>query len=325
MTVSLADRLASATAALGPLAQVQRPLADLCTYRVGGPAALFVEANSVATLETVRDVVAEFDLPVLSVGRGSNLLVADSGFDGLVVRLGNDFAGIEVPSADEVAAARTDGGSVRVVAGGAALLPVVARRTVAAGLAGFAWAVGVPGSVGGAVRMNAGGHGADMADSLGEVSVFDLRHGGPEPWSAEALRLGYRHSALEPHHLVLAAAIDLEPGDPESLATELSDIVAWRRANQPGGSNAGSVFANPDGDSAGRLIDAAGLKGFRIGTAEVSTKHANFIQADPDGSADDVAAVMAHVRAVIAERHGIELRIENHLRPATDPDEWTRP
>ncbi len=314
--MTLADRLTSAAADLGPLAVVGAPMGPMCTYRVGGPAAIFVEANSVATLERVRDVVATHDLPVLTVGRGSNMLVADAGFDGVVVRLGNDFAHIEIderPDAD---------GRTRVVAGGAALLPVVARRTVAAGLAGFAWAVGVPGSVGGAVRMNAGGHGAEMADALTEVSVFDLRTGGPEAWSLAQLDPGYRHSALEAHHLVLAAALSLPAGDVAELKAELSEIVAWRRSNQPGGSNAGSVFANPEGDSAGRLIDAAGLKGFRVGTAAVSTKHANFIQADPDGSADDVAAVMRHVRAEIEARHGITLRIENHLRPEPDPTRW---
>lgn len=317
--MTLTDRLAAAADDLGPLAVTGAPIGPLCTYRVGGPAALLVEANSVATLERVRDAVAEHDLPVLVIGRGSNLLVADAGFDGVVVRLGDDFAGIEIGAPDPAT------GRTRVVAGGAALLPIVARKTVAAGLTGFAWAVGVPGSIGGGVRMNAGGHGADMADSLAEVSVFDLRTGGPEAWSAEQLDLSYRHSALESRHVVLAAALDLEPGDAVALKTELSEIVAWRRANQPGGANAGSVFANPEGDSAGRLIDAAGLKGFRIGTASVSTKHANFIQADPDGSADDVAAVMAHVRAEIEARHGLTLRIENHLRPTDDPATWGQP
>ena len=314
--MTLADRLAAAAADLGPLARTAEPMGPMCTYRVGGPAALFVEANSVATLERVRDAVEAHDLPVLTVGRGSNLLVAEAGFDGVVVRLGTDFAHIEIdpsPGPD---------GRTRVVAGGAALLPVVARKTAAAGLAGFVWAVGVPGSIGGAVRMNAGGHGADMADSVTEASVFDLRSGGPEAWSVEQLDLGYRHSGIEDRHVVLAVALSLPAGDVATLQAELAEIVGWRRANQPGGTNAGSVFANPEGDSAGRLIDGAGLKGFRIGSASVSTKHANFIQADPDGSPDDVAAVMRHVRSEIEHHNGITLRIENHLRPDADPTDW---
>src|SRR5690606_7462957 len=127
-------------------------------------------------------------------------------------------------------------------------LPVVARRTAAAGLTGFEWAVGVPGSIGGAVRMNAGGHGSDMAASLIRVRVLDLRSGEEGVVPAPALELGYRRSSLERHHLVLWAELGLAEGGPEDGASQISEIVAWRRANQPGGANAGSVFTNPPGD-----------------------------------------------------------------------------
>ena len=130
---------------------------------------------------------------------------------------------------------------------------------------------------------------------------------------APALELGYRRSAIEPHHLVVAAELALAPGDPEEGARALADIVAWRRANQPGGPNAGSVFTNPEGDSAGRLIDAAGAKGLRVGTAAVSTKHANFIQADDGGRADDVAALMRAVRDLVREATGVDLHPETRL------------
>ena len=195
-------------------------------------------------------------------------------------------------------------------AGGAAALPVVARRTVAAGLTGFEWAVGVPGSMGGGVRMNAGGHGSDLAAVLVGIRLLDLRTGEDGRVSASALDLGYRRSSVAAHQLVLEADLALAPGDPEAGAEQLAEIVAWRRANQPGGPNAGSVFANPDGDAAARLIDEVGAKGLRHGTAAVSTKHANFIQADEGGRADDVFALMGEVRARVRQATGVDLRAE---------------
>lgn len=282
------------------------PLGPRCTYRVGGSAAALVTVDDHADLEAVRSAIGTSGVETLVVGRGSNLLVTDAGFDGIVVVLGDGFATTEI-----------DGH--RVIAGGAALLPVVARRTAAAGLTGFEWAVGVPGSIGGAVRMNAGGHGSDMAASLVRVSVFDLHDGGPLDLAAADLDLAYRSSNLREHHIVTFAELSLAEGDPEAGAAEISDIVAWRRANQPGGQNAGSVFANPEGDSAGRLIDAAGLKGHRIGTAMVSDKHANFIQADPGGRADDVYRLIRHIQAVIADNDGVRLRTENRLIGFSEP------
>jgi len=181
---------------------------------------------------------------------------------------------------------------------------------VKAGLSGFEWAVGVPGSIGGAVRMNAGGHGSDMAESLVGVRVFDLRSGKDGAVPAAALDLGYRRSAFGPHSLVTEATLGLHPGDRAASEALLSEIVQWRRTNQPGGQNAGSVFTNPPGDSAGRLIDAAGCRGRRRGTAEVSPKHANFIQAGPGGSADDVFALMVEVRDAVEADSGIRLHPE---------------
>lgn len=281
------------------------PGGPLCTYRVGGPVALFLPVESAEVLERVRDsLIAVGQMPTLVVGRGSNLLIADEGFDGVVLQLGESFAEVTLPDANS---------SGSVIAGGAALLPVVARRTAAAGLTGFEWAVGVPGSIGGAVRMNAGGHGSDMAANLVRASVFDLFEGGPTDVAVADLDLGYRQSSITATQVVLFAELALDPGDADTSLAELSEIVKWRRDHQPGGQNAGSVFANPEGDSAGRLIEAAGLKGFRLGSAEVSTKHANFIQADPDGSATDVMALIRHIQTVIADNDGIALRTENLL------------
>jgi UDP-N-acetylmuramate dehydrogenase len=213
-----------------------------------------------------------------------------------------------------------------VEAGGAVALPVAARRTVRAGLTGFEWAVGVPGSIGGAVRMNAGGHGSDMAASLIEARVVDLTRPRSDAVVPVAqLDLGYRRSAVAPHHVVVMAALGLRRGDRPAGEREIAEIVAWRRANQPGGQNAGSVFTNPPDDSAGRLIESAGCKGLRLGSAEVSQKHANFFQADPGGSADDVRALMEMVRRRVRDHSGVDLRPETRLVGFDNPQPRPEP
>jgi UDP-N-acetylmuramate dehydrogenase len=282
---------------LGPLATRERPIGELTTYRVGGAAALFSEPDSVTALERLAEVVGATHVAVLVIGKGSNLLVADAGFDGLCLRLGDSFAEIEIAGD-------------RVRAGAAAAYPVLARRTAAAGLTGLEWAVGVPGSVGGAVRMNAGGHGAETADRLTACRIVGLRGEGERVVDASALELSYRHSSLGPYDVVTEASFHLEHGDAVASTARISEIVRWRREHQPGGQNAGSVFTNPPDDAAGRLVEAAGMKGFRVGSAAVSDKHANFIQADEGGSADDVRRVVEQVRARVAERLGVELRTE---------------
>jgi UDP-N-acetylmuramate dehydrogenase len=285
---------------LGDRVRRNVPLGPLTTYRVGGPAAALVEVDSEDDLAAVSEVVRGSGLAVLVVGKGSNLLVADAGFPGLAVTLGEGLATVRVEG-------------TRVTAGGAAALPVVARRTAAAALTGFEWAVGVPGSIGGAVRMNAGGHGSDMAASLVRVHLIDLGSGHAGWVPVGDLELGYRTSAVRPSQVVVAAELELHPGDREASEATISEIVKWRRANQPGGQNAGSVFTNPEGDSAGRLVEAAGAKGLRRGTAAVSDKHANFIQADEGGSADDVYALMGLVADRVREATGVELVPETRL------------
>jgi len=276
------------------------PLGERTTYRVGGPAALLVEVGDDRSLRALAAATRGLEVPVLVLGRGSNLLVADAGFPGVVVHLTGAFEALTISG-------------IRVEAGGAVSLPVLARRTVAEGLRGLEWAVGVPGSVGGAVRMNAGGHGSDVAACLEQAVVVDLRSGACEPWAPSSLDLRYRGSALRDWQIVVGATFRTEPGDAEAGAALVEEIVRWRRANQPGGQNSGSVFTNPPGDAAGRLVEAAGAKGLRIGTAEVSIKHANFIQADPGGSAADVASVIAEARRMVAEVHGVDLRPEVRL------------
>jgi len=289
-----------AAGVLGTRARRHVALGPLTTYRVGGPAALLVEVGDRSDLELVGEAVRQSEVPVLVVGRGSNLLVADAGFPGLAVVLGDGFRSIEVA-----------GESVR--AGGAVSLPVLARRTAAAGLTGLEWAVGVPGTVGGGVRMNAGGHGSDVSRTLAWAHLFDLA--APPDQAARRvaaadLALGYRQSAVGPSQVVVAAEFELRPGDREAAEAQIADIVRWRREHQPGGANAGSVFTNPPGDSAGRLVEAAGLKGLRRGSAFVSPKHANFFQVDEGGSAADVVALMQEVAQTVDDRFGVRLRAE---------------
>ena len=293
---------------VGDKIAVDVPMGALTTYRVGGRAAAMVVVDDHETLSAVAAAVAGTGIPVMTLGRGSNMLVADRGFDGLVVHMAGDYAAINV--VDETI----------VIAGAAAKLPVVARTTVGYGLTGFEWAVGVPGSIGGAVRMNAGGHGADMKDALLDADVVDFAAGERRIVSAEELQLSYRHSALRTDELVVGCRLSLSPGDERKGKAEMAEIVQWRRDNQPGGQNAGSVFTNPDGDSAGRLIDTAGGKGLRVGTAEVSDKHANFIQADEGGTAADVLQVMNEVRTLVEFAHGVVLQPETHLVGFTDDE-----
>jgi UDP-N-acetylmuramate dehydrogenase len=303
VTADPVDRFAEAARIIGESSELDFPLATLTTYRVGGRAAVFVRVDDESLVQRIALAARATALPILVIGRGSNMLVSDSGFPGIAVQLGAFAGGISI------------GDDGLVESGSAVLLPVLARRTVAAGLTGFEWAVGVPGTVGGAVRMNAGGHGSDMAASLVDARILDWNTGALRTHSTAELDLRFRGSGLDDHQLVLGVRLRLASGDRAECERELDEIVRWRRENQPGGQNAGSVFVNPvPGEvAAGHLIDHCGLRGFRIGSAEVSMKHANFIQADADGKAADVLALMSHVRRVVADKTGHVMRSEVRL------------
>lgn len=314
-SVAVAPRaVAAAAEVLGDLAERDAPLAPLTTYRVGGPAALLARPRSADDLVRVATARAASKLPVLVVGRGSNLLVADGGFHGIAV-LTTGLAG-------ELVATTLDDGTVEVCCSAGAALPIAARRLAAGGLRGFEWAVGVPGSIGGAVRMNAGGHGSDMAACLVGADVFDLDSATTAWRPTDRLGLRFRGSALGIDDVVVTATLRLEPGDRTAADAEIAEIVRWRREHQPGGQNAGSVFVNPiPGEvSAGSLIDGLGLRGSRVGTAWVSEKHANFIQASEGGSAGDVRALIELVRAEVAAATGVLLRSEVRLVGFDDVD-----
>jgi UDP-N-acetylmuramate dehydrogenase len=295
--VSLDDLIAIA----GDRALAHAPLGARTTYRVGGTAAVLVTLSSPADLAELAPAIEACGRPVLVVGNGSNLLVADGEHDLVAVHLEGALADL---------AWRAEGGAVAVTAGAGLDLPVAARRLAGAGVVGFEWAVGVPGTFGGAVVMNAGGHGSNMAASVTRVHTW---RGGPRSWDAEDLGFGYRSSALPPGEVVTSVELRLAPGDPEAARAQISEVVRWRRAHQPGGANAGSVFRNPPGDTAGRLIEAAGMKGRRRGTAQVSEVHANFIQSDAGGLAADVYDLMEEVAAAVRASTGVDLVRENHL------------
>jgi UDP-N-acetylmuramate dehydrogenase len=292
------DALAARLAAAGVRVERAVPVADLTTYHVGGPVAVLARVGSAAELGAVAAACDGERLPpLLVVGRGSNLLVADAGFPGLALVLDGDFDALDL---------RTDATSVR--AGAAVALPVLARRAASAGRTGLEFYVGIPGTVGGAVRMNAGGHGRETADVLVDAEVADLAAGGvPTPRPLARLGFGYRRSALSPTEVVTGATFRVVDGDATAADAEVAAIVRWRREHQPGGSNAGSVFANPPGDSAGRLVDSLGLKGLRVGGAVVSPKHANFFQAEAGASADDVRRLVVEVRQRVLDATGIAL------------------
>ncbi len=293
------DAVDVAARVLGPLARRDEPIGPRTTYRVGGRAALFVELEEEIELPTVADAIAASGVEVFVLGKGSNTLVAEGGFGGLVLTLGSNFAEVALDPIAHVA-----------TAGAAVALPVLARTSAAAGMRGLEWYVGIPGSVGGAVRMNAGGHGAETLTCLLDARIFRLDDAREGIRDVATLDFGYRTSALRPLDLVLEARFSTTPGARTDAARVIDEIVSWRREHQPGGRNGGSVFTNPVGDSAGRLIDSAGLKGLRVGSAYVSEKHANFFGVDEGGSADDVKALIDIVHDRVAERTGVDLVTE---------------
>jgi UDP-N-acetylmuramate dehydrogenase len=273
----------------------EAPLGPYTTFRVGGPADVLLEAETEEDLVCLAEVAR--GLPIAIVGRGSNLLVADEGFRGIAVRLGRSFRHH----------VRIDDG-LRL--GGAVYLPAAARLTARMGLVGFEFAAEIPATFGGAVRMNAGAHDHAMADVLTWATVIDLDTGERRRLAVADLEYGYRHSSLRPADLVTEGDIRLAPGDPAAVAERIGAYLRWRREHQPAGRSAGSVFRNPPGDSAGRLIDEAGAKGMRVGGAEVSDVHANFIVADARARAVDVWTLIWQVHRLVSERTGVGLEPE---------------
>jgi len=271
------------------------PLARRTWWRVGGPAEALVTVRSLTALQAVQAEAHAHGLPVTVLGKGSNVLVHDDGVDGIVLVL---------------AGALADSGEQGQVAwGGAGLANTVwLARLRKAGRAGLACLAGIPGTVGGAVAMNAGSTLGELSDVLLHVEIVTAE-GTVQTLPAEELGMSYRHSALPPGAVVTTASVHLH--DDPTEADRIRDFLTRRKATQPlDKPSCGSTFTNPPGDAAGRLIDAAGLKGHRIGGAVVSDKHANFILNTGDATATDLAALIGFVQSEVERVHGVRLTPE---------------
>jgi UDP-N-acetylmuramate dehydrogenase len=286
---------------LGSQLRVGFPLGPLTSFRIGGPAALFVEAEDDHALEAVGQAIEETGVPVAVIGKGSNVLVSDEGFAGIVVRLGRGY--------------RWAGRAGDLLtAGGAMPLPALAGIAMRHRLAGLEFGVAIPASLGGAVKTNAGAHGRSMSEVIERVEVYSLSQAARLSVAAENAGFGYRRSTLSPDGIVVGATARLAIGDEEAIRARMEEARDWRRRTQPlAEPNCGSVFKNPDRDHAARLIEAVGAKGLRLGSAHVSEKHSNFIVADPGASSSDVWMLIEHVRALVESHAGVRLETEVEL------------
>ncbi len=278
------------------------PLAKYTAARLGGHADwLYVAKNSIEELAQVVQLAWSDDIPVRVIGGGANILVSDAGVRGLVVI--NRVADISYGNWH-------DGRTVSATSGTGLLR--LARDCADHGLAGMEWAIGVPGTIGGAVVNNAGAHGDDMAASVTDVVV--LEPSGAKLYSHADMAYDYRSSMLKSRanrqFVVLQVNFALPYDDPEAIKARMNDFNTYRKATQPSGATLGSIFKNPDGDHAGRLIEASGLKGYRIGGVEVSAKHANFIVHHGDATATDYYNLIQYVQATVLEQHHVELELE---------------
>jgi UDP-N-acetylmuramate dehydrogenase len=288
------------------------PLAKYTSWRIGGLARYFAAVSAPEALEAALGRAYERDLPVFVLGGGTNVLVRDSGFPGVVVRY----------RAQDV---RIDEAASRAWVAAGAPMAGTARRLAGQGWAGLEWAEGLPGTIGGAVFGNAGCYGGDIASTLARAWL--LVGGAVQEWPVERMEYGYRTSALKnddrrqatdgrsaivhrPSSIVVAAEFNIARADPYELAERMARTAAERRGKTPIGSSCGSVFKNPPGQSAGRLIEAAGLKGTRIGNAEISRQHANYIVNLGGAGSDDILRLIDIVRERVREEFGVELALE---------------
>ena len=272
-------------------------LSRFTTVGIGGPAQAFARPETLGELEEALAWAAERGLPVATVGLGSNLLIADEGFDGLVLKLAGELATADVEEE-------------RLVAGGGAANAVCLHRARAAGLGGFEFACAIPGTVGGGVWMNAGAYGSDWAGILERALVVDAESAR---WLDPAdLGLSYRHSELRPGQVVAQVEFRLSPRPEDEIKAKVAELQALRKAAQPTNKRTfGSVFQNPDHElTAGRMLEACGLKGQRIGGAQISPRHANFIENADGARAADAVALMAEARRRAREQFGVDLEHE---------------
>jgi len=288
----------------GDRLQENVPLSGYTAARIGGPADALVFVRSADELAHAAEELWKMDVPFLLLGGGSNVLVSDKGVRGVVIinraRLVKFALQAEPPS-------------VRAESG---VTPNdITQRAVRLGLAGFEWAAGVPGSLGGAVYGNAGAFDGDIAGNLISLELIHRQH-GRQVWPVEKMEYGYRTSVLKREHppaLILSVQLALSHGDPQAIQAKMEQFSERRRNTQPPGASMGSMFMNPTGEKAGRLIEAAGLKGRRIGNAEISTQHANFFINHGQTRAEDIKALIELARITVAEKFGVKLELEVEL------------
>jgi UDP-N-acetylmuramate dehydrogenase len=292
-----AEQVAALAIVIGPDLKVDEPLGPKTSMRIGGPAAAYAEIREPRYLVAALGLCDAEQIAWTILGQGSNLLVRDEGFPGLVIKLVGEFTKIAV-----------DG--CRVRAGGAVPIVSLCREAARHGLTGAEALVGIPGTVGGAVRMNAGTD-VEIGDLVDRVEIVVA---GEKLEAFTRPEFAYRRSTLDRRAVVCAAEMELRAANPRDVQAELRRRIDRRNATQPLElPNSGSIFRNPPGDYAARLIEAAGCKGWREGGAEVSQKHANFIVNRGGASCRDVLSLIDRVRAAVRERHGVELEMEVHV------------
>ena len=289
---------------LFPSAKFDEPLKRYTAWKIGGPADALLEPRDAGELVEAVDRAREHGVPVTVLGGGTNVLVRDGGIRGLTIRLAKALTGVEV-----------EGRSVVAEAG--VLYPVLANATAGRGLAGLEFATGIPGTVGGAVYMNAGAYGGETKEVLDWADVF--RDGEVARMANADLDLSYRRSVLQDHPdwVVLRAGYTLEPGDPAELKARIKEFRAQRMNGSPNRPSCGSTFKRPEGDFPGRVIEAAGLKGTRVGNIEVSPVHANYLVNLGGGTAEEALELIELVKEMVRERLGIEL--EEEVRVVGEP------
>lgn len=288
--------------AFGDVLQENILLAPYTSARIGGPADVLLTVRSAGELADTMQRLWKMEVPYLLLGGGSNMLISDRGVRGVVV----------INRAKEVRFDMQNGPKVWSETG--TVFANLARRAASHGLAGLEWATAVPGTVGGAIYGNAGAFGSEMSDSLIQVEL--LTEKGRETWPVEKMGYGYRTSVLKRGSskiILLSAELRLEHSTKETVSVKISQFSARRKATQPPGASMGSMFKNPPGDFAGRLIEAAGLKGTRIGNAEISPVHANFFINHGQTQAADVRALIHLAQKKVAEKFGVSLELEIEL------------
>lgn len=279
--------------------RLQEPMARHTTFRAGGPADYFAEPETKKELAALLDCCRQAGMPHYILGNGSNLLVGDRGYRGVIISMGGE----------PWCRIRTEG--TALFAGAGALLSVAARRALSASLTGMEFASGIPGTLGGAVVMNAGAYGSEMKEILKAVRVLTPA-GAVETIPAEALELGYRTSCIARRgYVVLEAELSLKPGNETDIRARMEELAALRKEKQPCEyPSAGSTFKRPEGFFAGKLIQDAGLRGFQVGGAQVSEKHCGFVINRDHGTAADIMAVCTEVKRRVKEQFGVELEME---------------